>query len=134
MVEISLFQDDEPQHFTQILLFPYPDLTRIWVRMWLTPALDERPNVELRVMNPNGSENNSIFLIAHAETKVDSTLHLRSPQPGATYHCVAEMSVGSGADLRTLDRQEFDLLLEFRDPEQGQPGFGYQISPPAAES
>lgn len=125
MVEISLFQDDGPQHFEQVLLFPYPDLTRIWVRMWLTPTLDERPNVELRVMNPNGTENNSIFLIAHGETKVDSTLHLRNPVPGAVYSCVAEMTVGAGPDLRTLDRKEFDLILEFRDPEEGQAGFGY---------
>lgn len=124
-MEINLFQDDEPQKFEQVLLFPYPDLKRIWVRAWIVAKLDQNPNVEIRVMNPDGSENNSIYLIAHAENKINSTLHLRKPEPGVTYRVLAELSLGMGETVEVLDHREFDMVLEFRDPEEGQRGFGF---------
>jgi len=124
-MEINLFQDDEPQIFEQVLLFPYPDLKRIWVRAWIVAKLDQTPNVEIRVLNPDGTENNSIYLIAHGENKVNSTLHLRNIVPGATYRVLAELSLGMGQTPEILDHQEFDMVLEFRDPEEGQSGFGF---------
>lgn len=124
MTEINLF-DDEPLRFKHILIYPYPDLRRLWVRTWLPPQMEASPNVEYRVLNPDGSENNSLVLLAQTDTKLDNTLHLREPiLPGATYRVVAELSVGLGQDVELVDRQEFDLVLEFRDPEAGEPGFG----------
>jgi len=130
-MEINLFQDDEPQKFEQVLLFPYPDLKRIWVRAWIVAKLDQTPNVEIRVMNPDGSENNSIYLIAHGETKVNSTLHLRNPVPGLTYRVMAELSLGMGESSQVLDHREFDMVLAFRDPEQGESGFGFGFASPS---
>jgi hypothetical protein len=124
MMEIPLFQEDEPLRFQRIVLYPYPDLRRIWVRMWLTAKQDQQPNVEIQVLNPDGSENNSLYLLAHAEQKVDATLHLRDPEPDAIYRVIAELTLGLTDSPQRLDRQEFDLVLEFRDPEQGQSGFG----------
>ncbi len=124
MAEIDLF-DDEPLHFKHILVYPYPDLRRLWVRAWLPPQRNAAPNVEYRILNPDGSENNSMVLLAQTDTKLDNTLHLREPiLPGATYRMVAELSVGLGQEVELVDRQEFDLVLEFRDPEAGEPGFG----------
>jgi hypothetical protein len=134
-MEIPLFQEDEPLHFEHILLYPYPDLRRIWVRMWLSARQDQQPNIEVRVTNPDGSENNSLYLLAHAEPKVDATLHLRDPVPGETYSVVAEMTLGLSDPPEILDRHEFDLVLEFRNPEEGEPGFGIgleDLSPPGS--
>ncbi|MCC6169770.1 MAG: hypothetical protein IT329_21310, partial [Caldilineaceae bacterium] len=84
-MEISLFQTDEPPRFERIILYPYPDLRRIWTRLWLTAAPDKAPNLELFVLNPDGSENTSVYMMARREQRIETTLHLRNPVPGATY-------------------------------------------------
>jgi hypothetical protein len=124
-MEIQLFDKSEPLHFEQIVIYPYPDLKRLWVRMWLTAKLDQHPNVEVRVMNPDGSENNSMYLVTQTGQKIDNTLHLRNPVPGETYRVIAELTVGFGNDATVVDHREFDMTLEFRNPESGEPGFGF---------
>ncbi|MBX3011278.1 MAG: hypothetical protein KF832_07210 [Caldilineaceae bacterium] len=126
-MEISLFQADEPLRFERIVLYPYPDLKRIWTRAWLTATQEEKPNIEIIIANPNGTENTSVFLLAHAEQKLDTTLHLRNPQPGATYRVVAILSIGLTEKPKVIDRQEFDLVLEFRNPDASEPGFGIGV-------
>ena len=126
-MEIPLFQSDEPLRFQRIVLYPYPDLKRIWTRAWLTAVQDQRPNVEIRIFNPDGTENASTFMLAHAEQRVETTLHLRNPEPGAVYHVLAELTLGLSEAPELLDRQEFDLTLEFRDPDQHKPGFGIGV-------
>lgn len=126
-MEISLFQADEPLRFERIVLYPYPDLKRIWARAWLTAAQDEKPNIEIMVLNPNGTENTSVFLLAHAEQKLDTTLHIRNPQAGATYHVIAILSLGLTENPTVVDRHEFDLVLEFRNPDAFEPGFGVGV-------
>ena len=93
----------------------------------MTPAQDEKPNLEIVILNPNGTENTSVFLLAHAEQKLDTTLHIRNPQPGATYHVIALLSLGLTENPTVLDRHEFDLLLEFRNPDAFEPGFGIGV-------
>ena len=127
-MEISLFQADEPLRFERIVLYPYPDLKRLWTRAWLTAAQDEKPNIEIIILNPNGTENTSVFLLAHAEQKLDTTLHLRNPQPGATYHVIAELSLGLTEHPQVIDRHEFELVLEFRNPDAAEPGFGMGVN------
>ena len=126
-MEISLFQPDEPLRFERIVLYPYPDLKRIWTRAWLTAVQDQHPNVEIMIRNPDGSENTSVYLMAHAEQRIETTLHVRNPTPGGTYHVVAELTVGLTDKPELLDRQEFDLRLEFRNPEKKDPGFGIGV-------
>jgi hypothetical protein len=127
MVEIALFQNDETLRFERIVLYPYPDLKRIWTRAWLTAVEDSRPNVEFIVQNPDGSENTSVYILAHAEQRVETTLHLRNPHPGATYHVVAQLTTGLAEQPELVERQEFDLVLEFRDPNKKEPGFGIGV-------
>ncbi len=101
MTEISLFDDDEPLAFKRILIYPYPDLKRLWVRIWLPAKQGAEPNVELRVYNPNGTENNSLVLLAQTDTRLNNTLHLKDPlQPGATYRVEAQLSSGFGQETR----------------------------------
>lgn len=126
-MEISLFQADEPLRFERIVLYPYPDLKRIWTRAWLTAAQDGNPNIEITVFNPDRTENCSVFLMAHAESRLDTTLHIRNPQPGATYHVVAELSMGMTDNPEVIDRHEFPLTLEFRNPEALEAGFGMGV-------
>jgi hypothetical protein len=125
MTEINLFDADEPLAFKHILIYPYPDLKRLWVRIWLPAQQKAELNVELRLFNPDGRENNSLVLLAQTDTKLNHTFHIKDPiQPGATYWMAAELSTGFGEQTEVLDHQEFEVLLEFRDPEVGQPGFG----------
>lgn len=127
-MEIPLFQEDETLRFERIILYPYPDLQKVWARCWLTAVEDQKPNIELRVLNPDGSENNSVYLMLHAEQKVETTLHMRQPQPGATYRIVAQLSLGMAQDeMELLETHEFDMQLEFRNPEAREPGFGIGV-------
>jgi hypothetical protein len=126
-MEIPLFQADEPLRFERIVLYPYPDLTRIWTRLWLTAVQDQTPNVEITVLNPDGSENNSVYMMARSEQRIETTLHMRNPVPGATYRVIADLTLGLSQTPEPVDRQEFDLVLEFRNPEQREPGFGMGV-------
>jgi hypothetical protein len=125
MTEISLFDEDEPLLFKRILIYPYPDLKRLWVRVWLPAKQGKEPNVELRLYNPDGSENNSLLLLAQTDARLNNTLHLKEPiLAGAAYHMEAELSVGFAENLEIVDRRTFDVVLEFRNPEAGEVGFG----------
>ena len=126
-MEISLFQQDESLRFERIVHYPYPDLKRIWTRAWLTPVQDQRPNVEILILNPDGTENTSVYMMAHAEQRIETTLHMRNPTPGETYHVVAELTLGMSETPALVERQEFDLILEFRNPDKKEPGFGVGV-------
>ena len=126
-MEIPLFQEDETLRFERIVLYPYPDLIRIWTRCWVTAVEDQHPNLELRVLNPNGTENTSVFLMSQAEQRIETTLHLREPVPGATYRVIAELTIGLDDNPDVLDAREFDLQLEFRNPDAREPGFGFGV-------
>ncbi len=126
-MEIPLFEEDKPLQIERIVLYPYPDLQRIWTRAWLTAVQDQSPNLEIRVIGPDGIEDNSTFLMALDAQRVETTLHMRNPVPGATYHVIAELSEGLSTDAESLDLQEFDMVLEFRDAESKEPGFGVGV-------
>lgn len=127
-MEISLFESDQPQRIERCVLYPYPDLKRIWTRLWLTAVGgDERPNLEVVIYNADGSENCSVYMMEHADLRAETTLHMKNPTAGATYPVVVEMTMGLGDQARVLDRHEFELVLEFRNPDAGEPGFGFGV-------
>ena len=126
-MEIPLFDDDETLRFERIVLYPYPDLKRIWTRLWITAVQDTEPNVEVVVLNPDGTENASVYLMSQTEQRVETTLHLKDPLPGATYHAIAFLTLGIEESPEIVDRQEFDLILEFRNPNGSEPGFGMGV-------
>ena len=47
---------------------------------------------------------------------------------GATYHAVVELTKGMGDQVELLDRHDFDLVLEFRNPDAGDAGFGFGVN------
>ena len=126
MTQINLFEPDAPLRFERILIYPYPDLRRLWVRIWLPARLEEdAPNVELTLYNPDGSENSSLVLLAQSDTRLNNTLHLKDPVlPGQTYRMEASLTLGLSKDAQLVDRKTFDLTLAFRDPEAGESGYG----------
>jgi hypothetical protein len=127
-MEISLFEDNVDVRVERCVLYPYPDLKRIWARLWITPTqAEEKPNLEVIVVNPDGSENCSVFLMAHAENRAETTLHLHNPAPGATYRVAVELTQGIGDAQTVLDRHTFEMALEFRNPATGEPGFGFGV-------
>ncbi len=127
-MEISLFETDQPLRVERCVLYPYPDLKRIWTRIWLTAVQsEEHPNLEVLVFDQDGREACSVYMMEHAESRAETTLHMRNPAAGATYHVVVEMTMGLGEQARLLDRHEFDLVLEFRNPDAGEPGFGFGV-------
>lgn len=126
-MEISLFQDDEPQKFERIVVYPYPDFKRIWVRMWIIPKIDSEPNVDIAILNPDGTENCSASLLAQSDAKLEKTLHMKDSVPGETYKFIARLSLGLTEKPEVIDLQEFDMVLEFRDPNKKDPGFGMGV-------
>ena len=126
MTQINLFEPDAPLRFERILIYPYPDLRRLWVRIWLPARLEEdAPNVELTLYNPDGSENSSLVLLAQSDTRLNNTLHLKDPVlPGQIYRMEASLTLGLSKDAQLVDRKTFDLTLAFRDPEAGESGYG----------
>ena len=52
---------------------------------------------------------------------------MRNRKPGETYHVVAELTLGMSETPALVERQEFDLILEFRNPDKKEPGFGVGV-------
>jgi hypothetical protein len=126
-MEISLFDEDVPLKFDRVVLYPYPDLKRVWARVWLSTLAEEKPNIEIILLDPDGIENCSVYLMNHAEQRAETTLHLRNPVAGQTYPVIVELTRGLGDAAELIDRQQFELALEFRNPEAGEPGFGFGV-------
>lgn len=125
-MEIPLFGNDELR-FERIVLYPYPDLKRIWTRVWLTAVQDEAPNIEIIVFNRDGSENTSVYMMAHAEQRAETTLHIRNGRQGDRYRVVATLTRGLSDTPELIERKEFEMVLEFRDPDAGDEGFGFGV-------
>ena len=95
--------------------------------MYKRQVEDQRPNIEITVYDPQGDEDCSVFMMEHDDQRAETTLHLRNPQPSATYRVVAELTRGLGDQMQIIEHREFDLLLEFRNPETGDAGFGFGV-------
>jgi hypothetical protein len=95
---VDLFLDSRvPEHATAED-FPIPDDDR-------PPNL--YPDVTLSILDQGGNEIATTFIIEHKEPELDFTLHLRSPEPGATYTARAELTL-SDEVIQTV-RVPFEL-------------------------
>jgi hypothetical protein len=52
---------------------------------------------------------------------------MREPVPGTIYRVHATLSIGMGDSAEVLDQREFDMTLEFRNPEKREAGFGVGV-------
>lgn len=89
MSDIPLYDDAEdvpvPRaradvRFTSVDVRPYSDGRRMKLSFGLTP-FQERPNVDMVVMNPAGQDVATLSLIEAMDTSFDFTIHLRGPEP-----------------------------------------------------
>ncbi len=55
---------------------PYPDGLRLKLRIQVTP-FQERPNFEIRILNPHSQEVGSLSIIESMEPTIELTTHLR---------------------------------------------------------
>lgn len=69
-------QPPEEVRLISILAEPYPDGQRVKLRIQVTP-FQERPNFEIRVLNPNGQEVGNLSIIESMEPTIEFTTHLR---------------------------------------------------------
>lgn len=122
---IHLVQENEPLRIQKIILYPYPDLTRLWYRLRLEGWQDVKPNIDIGIWDRNGDINNSLSFVAYDDPFLDATIHLKEPAAGMSYLCTTEVSTGMPPDVKVHDAIRFDFPLEFRDAQQGVEGFGY---------
>lgn len=59
------------------------------------------PDVTLSILDQGGNEIATTFIVEHKEPELNFTLHLRTPEPGATYTARAEL-VTNNAVIQTV--------------------------------
>lgn len=104
--------EEHPPVIRRAEVWPYPELTRLWVRVEISPFI-AFPHLELIATGPDGKVVSTMFMVEIRETYQSLTMHLRhEPQPGAAYRLAIELTRDDAVlDARTLT---FDLV--FRDP------------------
>ncbi|NPA90727.1 MAG: hypothetical protein GXO55_04665 [Chloroflexi bacterium] len=115
--QMELPEETEPPRIESIQVFPYPHLTKLWIKMNLS-YFKTYPNLELYLYDPDGTLLGDMLFVEHRNFYVDVTMHLRAePRPGEQYR----LEVYLIRDDTILDHQvkEFDLI--FVDPETGKP-------------
>jgi hypothetical protein len=110
------FRFDKPEmEVERVAVHPYPDLTRLWVRVQLT-SFATPVMVELACFDPDGLPVSDMMLIDWREPYISLTMHLKKPpQPDATY--ILRVRVERSGEL--LAEGEHAFPLTFVDPEQG---------------
>jgi hypothetical protein len=51
------------------------------------------PDVTLTILDQGGNEMASTYIVEHKEPELDFTMHVRSPEPGASYTAYAELTM-----------------------------------------
>ncbi len=125
---INLVQSDQPLRVQKIVLYPYPDLARLWFRLQLVALQQEPPNIDVHILNPDGTHNSSLAFVAYDDTFVDATIHMKTFQATALYVCTTTITTGMPPDVVVHDTAHFEFPLVFRDAAVGEEGFGYDLS------
>ncbi len=114
---IELPDEEAPPSIEKIEVYPYPHLTKLWIKMNLT-YFKTYPNLELYLYNPDGDLIADMLMVEHRQFYVDVTMHLREdPRPGERYR----LEVFLIRDDTILDQKTHEFDLVFVDPETGQP-------------
>lgn len=115
MPDIELPEEEHPPRIETVAVYPYPDLTRVWVRMQLS-YFKRLPNLELYLYDPDGHLISDMLMVEHRNFYVDVTMHLRAtPRPGERYRLEALLI----RDEEVLDRKVHEFDLVFVDPKTG---------------
>jgi hypothetical protein len=96
---------------------PYPELSRIWVRIQISP-FSAYPDLALTLLDPDGDAVSTMFIVEAREPYQSLTLHLRRPpRPGEPYRLEIELS----RDGDVLDTSLLSFALTFQEPPDAQP-------------
>jgi len=105
--------ETRPPVITRMEVLPYPDLTRLWVRIEVS-AFARFPDLELTVYGPDGQVACTMYMVEIRRTYQSLTLHPRHPsRPGARY----VLEVALIRDETLLDTQQLPFDLVFREPQ-----------------
>lgn len=98
----------------RIAVHPYPDLTRLWVRVQLS-AFATPVVVQLSCMDQDGQEISDMLLVDWRDEYISLTMHFKkTPVPEATYTLAVQVL----RDEQMLATQQYDFPLVFVDPSQ----------------
>jgi hypothetical protein len=98
--------------FERADVLPYPELTRLWVRVQISP-FSTYPNLELSLLDPAGKTVATMFIIEAREPYQSLTLHLRQPPQAGEQYC---LQIELSRDGEVLDTREVDFALRFKEP------------------
>jgi hypothetical protein len=105
--------ETHPPVIQRVEVWPYPELTRLWVRVEIGPFV-AFPNLALRVIGPDEAVVATMFMVEIRDAYQSVTLHLRQPpRPGEHYALEIELS----RDEIELDTHRLEFDLVFRDPQ-----------------
>ena len=105
---INLNFDAGPTRIERMEVRPYPDLKRLWVRLQLSPFASP-PSIRLLCLDARGEAAAEMLLVEWRDPYVSVTLHLRTPEPGASYLLRAEVA----RNEELLDARDFPFVLTF---------------------
>ncbi len=104
--------EERPPVIRRAEVWPYPDLTRLWIRVEIGPFA-AFPNLALAVADPAGQVVATMFMVEIRESYQSVTLHLRQPpRPGERYTLEIELS----REETVLDAHTMEFDLIFREP------------------
>jgi hypothetical protein len=107
--------ESHPPLLERVEVLPYPDLSRLWVRVQVSP-FSAFPDLSLTLLDPDGVTVSNLFVVEAREPYQSLTLHLRQPpRPGEEYRLDIELS----RDTRTLDTRLIPFALVFKEPAHG---------------
>ncbi|HHB90920.1 MAG TPA: hypothetical protein ENK60_06390 [Anaerolineae bacterium] len=109
------FRFDKPEmEVERIAVYPYPDLTRLWVRVQLT-SFATPVNIEMTCFDPEGQVVADMLLVEWREPYISLTMHLKKPpQPDAEYTLQVQVERAG----KPLAVGEHIFPLTFIDPNQ----------------
>lgn len=114
-MQIQLNWEDSPARIVDAVVYPYPDLQRLWLRVAVS-AFAEYPDLDARAVDPAGREVASLTVIELHDQELSHTMHLRrTPEPDAVYQLQLRLTRGG----QVLDQKVLDFPLTFVDPDSG---------------
>ena len=113
IMSIQLHWEDEAPSIKAATIYPYPDLTRLWLRVALS-VFASYPNLDVIVKDPNNEEVATLSVIEVRDQELSYTLHLRKkPQPDATYRAELRLT----REAAVLAEKTIEFPLTFVDPD-----------------
>ncbi len=108
------FRFDKPEiEVERIAVHPYPDLSKLWVRVQIT-SFATPVVVQLTCLDQDGVEVSDMLLVDWRDPYISLTMHLKKPpQPDAIYM----LRVHVERDEQTLADRHHEFPLTFVEPE-----------------